>query len=85
MYTTQINKLYYYEGEPLELDVQAELDDRVFLVECKGTATNSRLILIKDPDNSESLYSSQRSLDGVAIGPFTPGLMGQISASLRSL
>lgn len=61
-YLTEINKLYYYEGEPLELDVQAKLHDRLFLVECKGTASNSMLILVKDPDNSELLYS-RRSIE----------------------
>lgn len=61
-YSTEINKLYQYDGELLELDVQAELNDRLFIVECKGTASNSMLILVKDPDNSESLYS-RREID----------------------
>ncbi|CAM4458392.1 MAG: hypothetical protein LEGION0403_FIIPPAGN_02791 [Legionella sp.] len=69
-YSTEINKLYYYEGEPLELDVQAELDDRIFLVECKGTASNSMLILIKDPDDSELLYSRRE------IGKHNSRIMG---------
>ncbi|WP_131778955.1 hypothetical protein [Legionella bozemanae] len=55
-YNTEINKFYYYEGELLAVDVHAELHDRLFLVECKGTASNSMLVLIKDPDKSESIY-----------------------------
>lgn len=61
-YTTELNKFYYYEGELLEVDVLAKLNSRLFLVECKGTASNSMLILIKDPDNSESIYL-RRTID----------------------
>ena len=64
-YSTEINKLYKYEEEYLEIDLLASKFDRVFVVECKGTASNSALILIKnhENDNFDTNIFTRRKID----------------------
>lgn len=59
-YSTEINKMYSYKDGFIQIDVEAKLQDRLFLVECKGTASDSLLILIqdsKDSEDSETIYT----------------------------